>query len=250
MTRQEDEDVLAGIDLHKWRVPPSPSGQRAAILARALAPAPAPRGRRRVVAGVIGLVIANAAVAAIVAAWLVRAVPQQPAPAPAPVLPAGPLDDVRELRRKLDDVMAERARVIEEVERLAAEMREAERELAELRAKLDGKKPRRQRPPTPIDENVPGCDEVACVLNNYELPCCRRFDKARSGTGELMLASKPPARVLVDGKEVGYTPIGKLRLAAGRHKVTFELVGGTRHTYSISIEAGKTLRLVKDFSTP
>ena len=52
----------------------------------------------------------------------------------------------------------------------------------------------------------------------------------------------------MDGKDTGKrTPVtvgGKIKLRPGVHKVTF-MAEGKKHKYSITIEAGKTVRLVK-----
>ena len=46
MNRDDDEDLLARVNLHTWRVPPPQAADRASILARVLAPAVAPRRSR------------------------------------------------------------------------------------------------------------------------------------------------------------------------------------------------------------
>jgi len=56
------------------------------------------------------------------------------------------------------------------------------------------------------------------------------------------------AKVLVDGKDTGQlTPVmprKKIPLKPGRHKVTFVLAG-KKHNFSISVQPGKTSRLIK-----
>jgi hypothetical protein len=67
-------------------------------------------------------------------------------------------------------------------------------------------------------------------------------------TGFLTLTSKPPAKIFVDGTATGLTtPVGgnKLKLAAGKHKITFE-VGGDKYTYPVTIRPGETASLNKD----
>ena len=68
------------------------------------------------------------------------------------------------------------------------------------------------------------------------------------GTGFLTLTSKPAAKISVDGTPTGFTtPIGagKLKLTAGKHKITFE-VSGDKYTYPVTIRAGETSSLSKD----
>jgi len=67
--------------------------------------------------------------------------------------------------------------------------------------------------------------------------------------GFLELVSKPAgAKVLIDGHDTGLeTPItGRtLPLAPGKHKVTL-VVGGERFTYSVTLQAGQTVKMSKE----
>ncbi len=78
-----------------------------------------------------------------------------------------------------------------------------------------------------------------------------RKSEANDGSkdkGYLTVASKPVAKILVDGADTGLsTPItGKsLALAPGRHKITF-VMGDDRYTFPVTIAAGKTEKLDKD----
>lgn len=68
--------------------------------------------------------------------------------------------------------------------------------------------------------------------------------EATSGSGKLNVANKgAPAKVLVDGVEVGTAPI-YMDLPAGKHKVTL-VVGVDKYTFSVVIKAGETASLVK-----
>ena len=58
------EDVLAGIDLHRWRVPPAAAIDRPALLMRALAPATRTR-RARAVGILAAISIVTAAIVAV-----------------------------------------------------------------------------------------------------------------------------------------------------------------------------------------
>ncbi|MBA3395685.1 MAG: PEGA domain-containing protein [Deltaproteobacteria bacterium] len=80
-----------------------------------------------------------------------------------------------------------------------------------------------------------------CVRNNIS---ARQLSAAsRGATGRLSVASTPVARVAVDGVDVGKSPVA-LDLAPGKHKVTFT-INGDRHTFSVTVEAGKTVTLRK-----
>jgi hypothetical protein len=67
-------------------------------------------------------------------------------------------------------------------------------------------------------------------------------------TGILMLASKPPCQILIDGQRTGLTtPHRSLKLPAGRHTIT--LVNeehGIRERFTVTIRPGKATRVLKD----
>jgi uncharacterized cupredoxin-like copper-binding protein len=66
--------------------------------------------------------------------------------------------------------------------------------------------------------------------------------------GYLTAVTRPWARIFVDGKDTGkQTPVtegGKIKLKPGMHKVTF-VSEGKKYNFSVTIEAGKTKRLIK-----
>ena len=67
--------------------------------------------------------------------------------------------------------------------------------------------------------------------------------------GVLALDSKPWADVLIDGERRGRTPIGALRLSAGRHKIT--LINATyaiKESFRVEIKQGQVEKIVKDYS--
>ena len=68
------------------------------------------------------------------------------------------------------------------------------------------------------------------------------------GMGTLMLSSKPPCDILVDGKATGLsTPQRAMELPAGAHKVTLvNEAAGINKTVMIQINAGQPTKLVKD----
>ena len=67
--------------------------------------------------------------------------------------------------------------------------------------------------------------------------------------GILMLGSKPPCQIFVDGQDIGKkTPQAKLQLPAGVHKIT--LVNESldiEEDFSVRIRPGRTTRIIKDF---
>lgn len=186
MTHDDDagEDALDRINLHAWRVPPPSADDRSAILARALAPA-APTKRARMPWMFVALAIGNVVLAAIIV--IVIVIVPRPAPTTVTVQPAGGGGSVdaetskllrrlaqeqRELERRLADVQQLRAAV----EQLSERVRQCEQA---DRREPPGPKPRRE-PPAPSE--LGGCDEVGCVLSNYEGACCAKFRRGAQPT--------------------------------------------------------------------
>jgi serine/threonine protein kinase len=73
---------------------------------------------------------------------------------------------------------------------------------------------------------------------------------AKGGQGTLLLGSKPPCDIFIDGKETGLqTPQRDIKLSAGKHKVT--LVNnefGIKETFAVDIKADATEKQIKDYS--
>jgi serine/threonine protein kinase len=70
---------------------------------------------------------------------------------------------------------------------------------------------------------------------------------AAPSKGWVVLTSKPTAKILVDGSDTGMsTPVtGRaLALTPGKHRITFQ-IGGDKYTFSVIVEAGKTVTLDK-----
>ena len=73
--------------------------------------------------------------------------------------------------------------------------------------------------------------------------------KAPSGaTGTLMVSSKPPCEILIDGKSTGLTtPQRAIPLSPGAHKITFvNTAQNINKSVAVSISADQTTKLVKD----
>ena len=71
-----------------------------------------------------------------------------------------------------------------------------------------------------------------------------------TGTGTLNVQSRPAARVMMDGTEIGYTPIVGYTVPAGRHRIVlineeFDM----ERSYLVNIEAGQT-RTVRNVVEP
>jgi hypothetical protein len=71
---------------------------------------------------------------------------------------------------------------------------------------------------------------------------------AATGQGTLMVSSKPPCEIVIDGKATGLTtPQRSIPLPAGVHKVTFvNEVAGIKKTVSVSITADQSTKLIQD----
>ena len=70
------------------------------------------------------------------------------------------------------------------------------------------------------------------------------------GTGTLLLGSKPPCDIYIDGKDSGLqTPQRDIKLSAGKHKIT--LVNnefGIKETFTVEIKADAVEKQIKDYS--
>ena len=198
MTRDHDdagEHELAGIDLHAWRVPPPAAVDRHSLVMRALSPAAAPARRPRFGWIMAAIVLLNAAVATIIVIALVR-----PPPEPAVIVePAGGsvdsqvhdvLQRLEQEQRELEGKLAE----IQELRALVVELSDKVRHYEEQDATCDRTVPKPPDRPRqdrqlvdPYDDSRPtdlgSCDEVSCVLQNYEGSCCEKFRRPRAPTG-------------------------------------------------------------------
>lgn len=69
------------------------------------------------------------------------------------------------------------------------------------------------------------------------------------GEGTLMISSKPPCEIVIDGKSTGLTtPQRSIALPAGAHKITLvNTAEGIRKTVSVRITADKPTKVIQDF---
>ncbi|HEX4449357.1 MAG TPA: hypothetical protein VH143_00750 [Kofleriaceae bacterium] len=74
------------------------------------------------------------------------------------------------------------------------------------------------------------------------------FEGSSGGNGTLMVSTKPPCDIMIDGQATGlHTPQRAIPLSAGAHKVTF--VNAAEHinkTVSVSVTSDHTTKLIKD----
>jgi hypothetical protein len=71
-----------------------------------------------------------------------------------------------------------------------------------------------------------------------------------AGKGTLMLGAKPPCEIIIDGKATGLTtPQREIPLGAGRHTITLvNKQHGIRKSFPITVGAGGSTKVVKDFT--
>jgi TonB family protein len=180
MIHDDEEDSLARVNLHTWRVPPPPAAERASILARVLAPAIAPRRTRGL--WLIGaLALSNVVLAAII----VIIISQRPAQPTVTVRPAGGGDPQTEvLLRQLAQEEQELQDKLVEVQQLAQKVRDCDQTVHRPPPPHPAPPPAPSPPPTtpspppppsPMPESDASCDEVSCVLNNNEGQCCAKY---------------------------------------------------------------------------
>ncbi|MBV8761256.1 MAG: hypothetical protein JO257_28420 [Deltaproteobacteria bacterium] len=182
-------------DLHTWRVPPPPALDAGDLVLRALTPATAPARRPRLRWIIGSIVLANAAIAVLLVILLAR--PSAPRQAVV-VAPAGdPAMDARvhELLARLADEQAQLEKTLAQIAAQRALVQELSDKVARCEHDRTVAKPPGPAPspsPAPAPVVVPGpapapapvvreadtsCDEVSCVLNNYDTGCCDKYKK-------------------------------------------------------------------------
>jgi len=68
------------------------------------------------------------------------------------------------------------------------------------------------------------------------------------GAGTVVIQTLPWARVFLDGRDTGRnTPVRSLSVPAGTHRLGLRTHDGTMHEESITVTAGETLRVVRQF---
>ena len=103
--------------------------------------------------------------------------------------------------------------------------------------------------PTPQTVVIPLPEEPA---EEIEMPAHDVASPAAPAAthGTLMIGSKPPCRILVDGKDTGLTtPNRAVRVPAGRRTITLvndEL--GIRHSETVTITGGRKAKMIRDLT--
>ena len=71
---------------------------------------------------------------------------------------------------------------------------------------------------------------------------------AETGTGILMISSKPPCQITIDGKPTGLTtPQRAISLSAGRHSITLvNAAAGIKKTLSATIKPDASTKVIED----
>ena len=103
-------------------------------------------------------------------------------------------------------------------------------------------------PPNPMDPIVvviPMTPDMSMEMQPDMVPDMVP-DMGGGGTGTLRLGSKPTAIIMVNGRDMGFTP-RKLELPAGNYKITLiNNEQGLRKTISVTIKAGETSTRTED----
>lgn len=74
----------------------------------------------------------------------------------------------------------------------------------------------------------------------------RATERPRAGNGTLVINAIPWARVFIDGRDTGRnTPVPSLRVRAGTRTVGLRTADGQMHNFSVDVETGETIRLMK-----
>ncbi|HSK01193.1 MAG TPA: hypothetical protein VK932_08125, partial [Kofleriaceae bacterium] len=109
--------------------------------------------------------------------------------------------------------------------------------------KLGGAQQAEPRPASPRIEAPRSRAEKAAASASTEAAVA-----APAGNGVLMLSSKPPCEIFIDGKPTGLmTPQREIPLPVGRHKVTLvNKAEGINETFSVQIAADKPTKVIRD----
>jgi TonB family protein len=253
MTQDQEEageDLLAGIDVHLWRVPPPAALHQPSLLGRALTPAAVPAKRGRLAWLMAAFVLLNAAIATVIVILLARPAVTQTIVAAAPAGGGGGTSvdarvaevlrrleqQQRELERKLDEIQDLRALVLE----LAQKVRQYEQDPGHRDRTVPKKQAASEvetevRTADPFERIRPDgapCDEVSCVLTNYEGKCCEKFHlHAKDELGTNPYAALPVAldRAAISRAMAAVKPrvmaCGDLAPAKGRVKISVRVNG-------------------------
>ena len=197
MNLDDDDDLRASVNLDAWRVPAPRPSDRSALFARVLSPA-APPARPRTRWIFAALAIANVVLAAI----LVIVISQRPTQTIVRVQPAGGggSDIDAALRRLEQQQRALEAKLgdVDQLRNAVADLTERVRQCEQTSYKTTTR-PRPVTPtPSPPPAETTSCDEVSCVLTNFEGACCAKLRRPSQGVTAPPTTTNPPARALPD----------------------------------------------------
>jgi len=99
----------------------------------------------------------------------------------------------------------------------------------------------------PTSAEVPASEASASSVDTGRSEPAARAGASPNGT--LVVTANPWADVWIDGKHADSTPVTR-PLPAGRHKVVLKRPNGALETVRITIRAGKTTRIDRDWSRP
>ena len=115
--------------------------------------------------------------------------------------------------------------------------------------------PPQQHPATPEPRPEPrphrtGRSDGAGAEASSEPASDDAADARPRGQGVLVLGSKPPCDIAIDGSTTGlHTPQKEIKLPVGRHRITLTNTEfGINETFSVDIKADAPEKLIKDYS--
>ena len=99
-------------------------------------------------------------------------------------------------------------------------------------------------PPRPAPESRPRRTEPSETASDDA------GDAKSKGQGVLVLGSKPPCDIAIDGSTTGlHTPQKEIKLPVGRHRITLTNPEfGINETFTVDIKADAPEKLIKDYS--
>ena len=72
-----------------------------------------------------------------------------------------------------------------------------------------------------------------------------------SPLAELRINSKPPCQLIIDGRDMGWTPQRGIAVAPGRHTVVFRnREFGVERKVIVDAKVGEVHRVIRDFTEP
>lgn len=90
------------------------------------------------------------------------------------------------------------------------------------------------------EENALLEERIALLESELGAPTASGKVSAGSGYGLLRLTADPAAQVMLDGREMGWTPIVSLKVPAGRHELELRAEGCAPVKHALVVEKGRT----------